>query len=288
MQGRKLLHGGDYNPEQWLDRPDILAQDIELMKKARVNTVTLGVFSWSVLEPEEGVFNLDWLADIIHNLYANGIRTILATPSAARPAWLAHKYPEVRRVRADRVRELYNRRQNYCYTSSIYREKVRAIDQKLAQRFGDDPAVILWHISNEMGGDCHCALCQAEFRRWLQARYGTLAALNKAWNARFWSHDYTDWEQIESPAPHGENAVQALALDWKRFVSDRHIDFLKFERDTVKEIAPNAKFTANMMYRFDGIDYFKMAKEIDVASWDNYPTWHKPSETVEETALDTA
>lgn len=288
MQGRKLLHGGDYNPEQWLDRPDILEQDIELMKKARVNTVTLGVFSWSVLEPEEGVFRLDWLADIIHNLYANGIRTILATPSAARPAWLAHKYPEVRRVRADRVRELYNRRQNYCYTSSIYREKVRAIDQKLAQRFGDDPAVILWHISNEMGGDCHCALCQAEFRRWLQARYGTLEALNKAWNARFWSHDYTDWEQIESPAPQGENAVQALALDWKRFVSDRHIDFLKFERDTVKEMAPNAKFTVNMMYRFDGIDYFKMAKEIDVASWDNYPTWHKPSETVEETALDTA
>ena len=191
-------------------------------------------------------------------------------------------------MRADRVRELYNRRQNYCYTSPIYREKVRIIDQKLAQRFGDDPAVILWHISNEMGGDCHCALCQAEFRRWLQARYGTLAALNKAWNTRFWSHDYTDWEQIESPAPQGENAVQALALDWKRFVSDRHIDFLKFERDTVKEIAPNAKFTVNMMYRFDGIDYFKMAKEIDVASWDNYPTWHKPSETVEETALDTA
>ena len=288
MQGLKLLHGGDYNPEQWLDRPDILAQDIELMKKARVNTVTLGVFSWSALEPQEGVYTLDWLADIIHNLYANGIRTILATPSAARPAWLAHKYPEVRRVRADRVRELYNRRQNYCYTSPLYRDKVRRIDQKLAQRFGSDPAVILWHISNEMGGDCHCELCQAEFRRWLQVRYGSLQALNKAWNARFWSHDYTDWEQIESPAPQGENAVQALALDWKRFVSDRHIDFLKFERDTVKEIAPNAKFTVNMMYRFDGIDYFKMAKEIDVASWDNYPTWHKPTETVEETALDTA
>ena len=288
MQGLKLLHGGDYNPEQWLDRPDILAQDTELMKKARVNTVTLGVFSWSALEPQEGVYTLDWLADIIHNLYANGICTILATPSAARPAWLAHKYPEVRRVRADRVRELYNRRQNYCYTSPLYRDKVRRIDQKLAQRFGNDPAVILWHISNEMGGDCHCELCQAEFRRWLQARYGSLQALNKAWNARFWSHDYTAWEQIESPAPQGENAVQALALDWKRFVSDRHIDFLKFERDTVKESAPDAKFTANMMYRFDGIDYFKMAKEIDVASWDNYPTWHKPTETVEETALDTA
>ena len=288
MQGLQLLHGGDYNPEQWLDRPDILAQDIELMKKAHVNTVTLGVFSWSVLEPQEGVFQLDWLADIIHALYANGIYTILATPSAARPAWLAHKYPEVRRVRADRVRELYNRRQNYCYTSPIYREKVCLIDQKLAERFGRDPAVLLWHISNEMGGDCHCELCQAEFRRWLQVRYGSLEALNKAWNARFWSHDYTAWEQIESPAPQGENAVQGLSLDWKRFVSDRHIDFFKFERDTVKELAPDARFTVNMMYHFDGIDYFKLSKEIDVASWDNYPTWHKPTETVEQTALDTA
>ena len=147
MQQLRLLHGGDYNPEQWLDRPDILAQDIELMKKAHVNTVTLGVFSWSTLEPQEGVFELDWLADIVHNLYANGIHTILATPSAARPAWMAHKYPEVRRVRADRVRELYNRRQNYCYTSPLYREKVRIIDRKLAQRFGNDPAVLLWHIS---------------------------------------------------------------------------------------------------------------------------------------------
>ena len=247
MQQLRLLHGGDYNPEQWLDRPDILAQDIELMKKAHVNTVTLGVFSWSTLEPQEGVFELDWLADIIHNLYANGIYTILATPSAARPAWMAHKYPEVRRVRADRVRELYNRRQNYCYTSPVYREKVRIIDQKLAQRFGNDPAVLLWHISNEMSGDCHCELCQAAFRRWLKARYNSLEVLNKAWNARFWSHDYTAWEQIESPAPQGENAVQGLALDWKRFVSDRHIDFLKFERDTVKEFAPVAKFTVNMM-----------------------------------------
>ena len=225
---------------------------------------------------------------IIHNLYSNGIFTILATPSAARPAWMAQKYPEVRRVRSDRTRELFRRRQNYCYTSPLYREKVRAIDEQLARRFGEDPAVILWHISNEMGGDCHCPLCQAEFRRWLQRRYGSLGALNKAWNARFWSHDYTDWEQIESPAPQGEDAVQGLLLDWKRFVSSRHIDFFKFERDCVRALAPKARFTANLMYRFHDIDYHDLARELDVVSWDNYPTWHKATETVEQTALDTA
>lgn len=288
MPEQKLLHGGDYNPEQWLDRPDILEKDVEMMQKAHVNVVTLGVFSWSLLEPSEGEYHIDWLADIIHNLYAHGISTILATPSAARPAWLARKYPEVRRVRADRVRELYNRRQNYCYTSPLFREKVKAVDELLAERFGSDPAVLLWHISNEMGGECHCELCQAEFRCWLQKRYGTLENLNKAWNARFWSHDYTEWEQIESPAPQGESAVQGLALDWKRFVSSRHIDFYKFERDCVRAKAPNAKFTINMMYRFNDIDYFDMAPELDVASWDSYPTWHKPTETVEQTALDTA
>ena len=231
---------------------------------------------------------MDWLADIIHNLYAHGISTILATPSAARPAWLAQKYPEVRRVRGDRVRELYNRRQNHCYTSPIYREKVAIIDRKLAERFGDDPAVILWHIGNEFGGECHCELCQNAFRAWLQKRYGSLDALNKAWNATFWSHNYTEWSQIESPAPHGENAVQGLALDWKRFVSYQSIDFYKWERDCVRELAPKAEFTVNMMYRFNDINYFDFAKEIDVASWDNYPTWHKPTETIEETALDTA
>ena len=288
MQLDKLLHGGDYNPEQWLDRPDILAKDVELMEKAHVNVVTLGVFSWSTIEPQEGEFHLDWLADIIHNLYAHGISTILATPSAARPAWLAQKYPEVRRVRGDRVRELYNRRQNHCYTSPIYREKVAIIDRKLAERFGDDPAVILWHIGNEFGGECHCELCQNAFRTWLQKRYGSLDALNKAWNATFWSHNYTEWSQIESPAPHGENAVQGLALDWKRFVSYQSIDFYKWERDCVRELAPKAEFTVNMMYRFNDINYFDFAKEIDVASWDNYPTWHKPTETIEDTALDTA
>ena len=282
-----LRYGADYNPDQWLDRPDILAKDIELMKKAHVNVVSLGIFAWATLEPEEGKYNLDWMADVIDKLYAAGVSIDLATPSGARPAWMARKYPEVRRVNADRVRQLFGERHNHCYTSPVYREKVKQINQRLAARFGRHPGVIMWHLSNEYGGECHCELCQEAFRSWLKAKYGTIEALNKAWNAKFWSHDYPDFSYIESPAPHGEHTVHGLKLDWKRFVSHQTIDFMKWERDCIREITPEAKVCVNMMYFYDGIDYFEMAKEIDLATWDAYPTWHKPTETLFETAMDT-
>ena len=283
-----LRYGADYNPDQWLDRPDILEQDIELMKKAGVNVVSLGIFAWATLEPEEGRFNLDWMRSIIDRLYEAGVSIDLATPSGARPAWLAHKYPEVLRVNADRKRQLFGERHNHCYTSPVYREKVRRMNQTLASNFGRHPGVIMWHLSNEYGGECHCELCQEAFRGWLKNKYGTIEALNKAWNAKFWSHDYPDFSYIESPAPHGEHTVHGLKLDWKRFVSHQTIDFMKWERDSIREIVPDAKVCVNMMYFYNGIDYFEMAKEIDLASWDAYPTWHKPSETLEQTAADTA
>ena len=108
-----FLHGGDYNPDQWLDRPDILEKDIELMKKAHVNCVSLGIFAWANLEPQEGVYCFDWLETIINNLYKNGIYTILATPSGAKPLWMSEKYPEIRRVSKTLHRDLSGQRHNH-------------------------------------------------------------------------------------------------------------------------------------------------------------------------------
>ena len=210
----RYLHGGDYNPEQWLDRPDILQKDIEYFKKAHINTVSVGIFSWAVLEPEEGKYNFDWLEEIINNLYKEGIHTILATPSGARPKWMADKYEEVLRMDPDRTRRFFGGRHNHCFTSPVYREKVHAIDKKLAERFGKHPAVMLWHISNEFGGECHCPLCQAKFREWLKEKYGTIENLNKSWCTTFWSHIYNSFDQIESPSAKGENELHALKLDW--------------------------------------------------------------------------
>lgn len=269
-----FYHGCDYNPDQWLKYPSIFEEDIRLMKLAKCNVMSVGIFSWSTLEPEEGVFNFEWLDKIMDKLYENGIYVILATPSGARPAWMSEKYPEVLRVGENRIRNLHGRRHNHCYTSPVYREKVEIINRKLAERYSNHPGILTWHISNEYGGDCHCDYCQEAFRSWLKNRYGSLDKLNEAWWTTFWSHTYTSWSQIESPSNHGETCVHGLNLDWKRFVTDQTVDFCKHEIKPLKEITPNLPVTANFMEFFNGLNYWKFTDILDVVSWDNYPTWH--------------
>lgn len=280
----RMLHGGDYNPEQWLHCPEILEKDIEYFKKAKINEASVGIFSWSMLEPEEGLFEFEWLAKIIDRLYENRISVILATPTGARPKWMADKYEEVLRVDEYRRRQLFGFRHNHCYTSPVYREKTRIMNRKLAERFGDHPGVIAWHISNEFGGECHCPLCQEAFRQWLKEKYQNIENLNRAWATTFWSHRYNSFDQIESPSPIGEPGVHGLNLDWKRFVTDRTVDFVRHEIQAIRDGGSDKPATINMMYDYRGLNYHKFSDVVDFVSWDTYPTWHKKEEYL--TAMD--
>ena len=282
-----LLHGGDYNPDQWLDRPDILEEDIKMMKKAGVNTATVGVFSWSTLEPQEGNFQFGWLHDIMDKLYENGIYTVLATPTGARPAWMDEKYPSVLRVEKDGRRNHHSGRHNHCMSSLEYRSLVEKMDTKLAQEFGNHPGLILWHISNEFGGECYCENCKKRFQEYLREKYhNNIEELNKQWWTSFWSRRFDSFEQIEPPYDNGEHSILGLNLDWKRFNSWNMKDYLAFERRILKKYTPQVPATANFMKLFEQLDYVDLAKEIDIISWDGYPSWNNDYETPADTAAE--
>lgn len=293
----RLLHGGDYNPEQWLNHPEVLKKDFELMDKAHVNTVTVGIFSWSTLEPEEGVYHFDWLDKVFEEMLKCQGRVILATPSGGRPQWLSEKYPEVNRTNAKGQKHHHGFRHNHCYTSPIYRKKVQQINRRLAERYGVHPALLLWHISNEYSGECYCPLCAAKWREWVKAKYQTLEAVNDAWWMTFWSNDYSSWSQVVPPSPLGEHKVHGMDLDWKRFVTDRTIDFFLHEIEPIRELTPAIPVTTNFMAEghdqhdfipLEGLDYSRFAEVVDIVSWDSYPDWHNPYESLHVTAMKSA
>jgi beta-galactosidase len=282
---RHLLHGGDYNPDQWIRTPEIWDEDMRLMKLAGCNAMSVGIFAWATLEPEEGRFEFGWLDAIMDKLAANDAYAVLATPSGAKPAWMSRKYPEIRRVDADGVRRPQRIRHNHCRTSPVYREKCVIINTKLAERYKDHQALLVWHASNEYnGGDCFCDLCMAAFHDWLRRRYDNdIDKLNHAYWSAFWSHTYPDFDFV-IPV---DRSVHGLMLDWERFKTVQTIDFYKAETAPLREITPDVPVTTNFMPGSDTLDYGAFARSVDVTSWDSYPNWHEHEDEIGE-AVNTA
>ena len=265
-----LLHGGDWNPDQWLHEPQVITDDFRLMREAGCNTFSVGIFAWSQLEPEEGRYTFEWLDSVMDGLAKNGLRAFLATPSGAKPRWMSEKYPEVRRIDSTGRRLPHGDRHNHCFTSPVYREKTRGINTRLAERYGKHQALAGWHISNEFNGSCHCELCLAAFRGWLRARHGSLEKLNHAYWTAFWSQAFQDWNQIDPR----ESPLDGLMLDWDRFVTHQTVDFMKNEAAPLKAATPQLLVTTNMMGTFTGLDYRRFTEVCDRMAWDSYPHLH--------------
>ena len=280
-----VLHGGDYNPDQWIRTPEIWDEDMRLMTLSGCNAMSVGIFAWSALEPAEGRFEFGWLDAIMDKLAANDAYAVLATPSGAKPAWMSRAYPEIRRVNADGTREPHRGRHNHCRTSPVYREKCTIINTKLAERYKDHPALLVWHASNEYnGGDCQCELCLAAFHDWLRARYDNdIDKLNHAYWSAFWAHTFPDFEDV-IPIDRG---IHGLMLDWERFKTHQTIDFFNVETAPLREITPDVPVTTNFMPGSDTLDYGVFARAVDVVSWDSYPNWHEKDDEVGE-AVNTA
>ncbi|MFD0152805.1 beta-galactosidase [Streptomyces sp. NPDC055721] len=265
-----LAFGGDYNPEQW-DEP-VWKEDDALMRRARVNLATVGVFSWALLEPEEGRYDFEWLDAHIDRLHANGVAVDLATPTASPPPWFTLAHPDALAVRPDGTRLVHGSRDTYCLAAPAYRRAARRIASALAERYGDHPAVALWHVHNEYGTLCYCDHTAAAFRVWLRARHGSLDALNEAWGTAFWSQRYTSWEQVLPPRATQWHKNPGQALDFHRFWSDEIIAAYREQRDAIRSYSDLPVTTNLMLPAYQNVDLWALARELDVVTSDQYPT----------------
>lgn len=273
-----IAFGGDYNPEQW--GKDVWDADYEAFDAAHITTVTLGVFIWSLTQPAEDVFDFAALDEIVQRATDEGRQICLATGTGALSPWIAHAYPEVTRVDFEGRKHGYGQRHNACWSSPAFRRLAVGIAGRVAQRYASNPNVVAWHIGNEYGGDggaCFCSNCAAEFRLWLREKYGTLEALNDAWNTTFWSHRFTDFEQIVPPSAltehwkgRGYTAFQGITLDYYRFSTDNAIRQYNEEKAAIR-LHSDLPVTTNFMGFFQPLDYHRWAPHLDFASWDNYP-----------------
>lgn len=278
----KILFGGDYNPEQW--SKEIMSEDIRLFNLANVDIVTLNVFNWAMLQPDEITYDFSTLDYEIEFLSQNNKKICLATSTGAHPAWLARKYNDILRVDFNGNKRKFGGRHNSCPSSPAYKKYSVLLASKIAERYKNYDNIVAWHISNEYGGVCYCENCEKNFRIWLKQRYKTLENLNKAWNTNFWSHTFYDWDEIVAPnlltefIDYNRTMFQSISLDYARFNSDNILSCYIDEYNTIKKITPNIPITTNLMGFYKDLDYQKWSKYMDFISWDSYPEIDDPIE----------
>lgn len=266
-----LAYGGDYNPEQW--PRETWDEDVRLMREAGVNLVSVGIFSWAMLEPKEGLYDFAWMDELLDLLHANGIAVDLGTPSVSPPAWFFAAYPDARVTDKNGTVMGFGSRGMASHASPEYREAIARMAGELAKRYGAHPAVVLWHVHNEYGvpvAEDFGPRAVASWRRWLQGRYQTLEGLNEAWGTAFWGQRYGDWEHVVAPAATPTIANPAMKLDWARFTDDQLRECFRIERDAIRAHASQPVTTNFMAHQSWNTDLWKWAQEVDVVADDHY------------------
>ena len=279
-----LGFGGDYNPEQW--PVSVRLEDLELMQEAGVNFLSVGIFSWALLEPVEDQYDFGWLDEVLDNLAGIGVKVALATATAAPPAWLVRKHPEILPVTADGTVLGPGSRRHYTPSSAVYRRYATGITRVLAERYKDHPALALWHVDNELG--CHISEFYGEedaaaFRRWLERRYGTIGALNASWGTAFWSQNYASFEEVLPPSVAPSTLNPGQQLDFQRFNSWALMDYYRELVAVLREVTPRIPCTTNLMASSatKSMDYFNWAKDLDVIANDHYLVAADPERHIE-------
>lgn len=277
-----LWYGGDYNPEQWPKAT--WDEDVQLMTRAGVTVATVNVFSWAELEPRDGEFEFGRLDDVLAKLDEAGIRVDLATATASPPAWLSHAHPETLPTTADGVTLWPGSRQHYSASSPVYRRYAARLVRKIAERYGEHPAVTAWHVGNEFANNNardYGDIAAESFRGWLREKYTDIVGLNAAWGTSFWSQRFGSFEEVLPPRSTPTFGNPGHLLDFDRFSSDEHLACFLAEAEILRELSPGIPITTNFMGFFKGVDYWKWAEHVDFISDDSYPDPADPASHID-------
>jgi beta-galactosidase len=275
-----MYFGVDYHPEHWVypysgteENPESQWQhDAELMANAGLNVVRMGEYTWGLCETDDGAFDFDWLRRAMDAMAAAGIKIVLATPTAAPPAWLSRRHPEILPIDEHGDIKHEGTRHSACFNSDIYWERSKRVVEQMARALGDHPHLIAWQVDNAIGGDNTEASfnedSRLEWQNWLKLKYETVERLNNLVGLRHWGQAVSDWSQVPmpmaAPAPHNP----ALVLDWRRFCSDTIVAFVRMQADALREITPHLPVTTNLRPLKHRFDHFDLAQVLDFVSVD--------------------
>ena len=268
-----------YYPEHWpQERWPI---DARLMRDLGIKLVRIADFAWAAMEPKEGEFTWDWLDRAIDTLAGEGLQVILCTPTASPPPWLSRAYPDILLVDEQGRRRRHGARRHTCISSATYHCHTQRIVTALAARYGAHPAVVGWQIDNELGWNsarCYCENSASSFRSWLAAKYHAIDALNEAWGNIFWSQIYNEWSEIDPPNLTVGEANPSHVLDYDRFSSDEYVTYVQLQLSALQPfISDHQIVTTNYMSQFAGMDYYEIARPLDLVTMSSYPTGHAES-----------
>ncbi|MDR2919748.1 MAG: beta-galactosidase [Tannerella sp.] len=261
--------GTYYYPEHWDESQ--WERDLKQIKELGFEFVHYAEFAWAQLEPKEGVYTFDWLDRAVDLADKNGLKVIMCTSTATPPVWLVRKHPDVLIEHEDGTKMDHGARQHPSVSNDFYREYSMKMIEKLAQHYGKDKRIIGWQLDNEprpaqdYGEDA-----QQRFGKWLQNRYETIDALNKAWGTAFWSQVYTDFSEINIPRVSQMFMNSHQILDYKRFSTEEMASFLDEQTLLIRKNAdPHQWITTNYIPEYsDG--HLRLSNQLDFHSYTRY------------------
>ena len=246
-----------------------LEEDMRLMKEAGFSVIRVGESVWSTWEPENGVFDLDWLQPVLDAAHAHDIRVILGTPTYAAPLWLARLYPEINVQRRTGQPMGWGARQEIDYSHPAFLFHAERVIRKIVAKYVDHPSIIGFQVDNEPGNEIFAN--PQVFQRFvdhLRTRYGSVEALNTEWGLTYWSHRLSTWADLWTP---DGNAQPQYGLAWRTFQAELTTAFISWQATTVREYSrPDQFVTTCISYERRTVSDEQLTADLDITAGNPY------------------